>query len=484
MKGRAGHPSLLLYEAGLQLLSRALPRPTRADWLGEWRAELWHVATSPASTHRTMMSFCEGALSDIFCLRSLGGMPGHRRGISPLAQVMLLLAAAGSAFTLSMSSAGVRHALRAPRPARDLVLISATGTGDAATPSLRLETVSAWQHRKQHLFSEFAFYQLTTKAVHLDTHHAREFTIARASANLLPLLDGLPLSAQRGTPGDKRPMLLLSESMWRAQFGARRGIVDQTVKVGLESVRIGGIVADDLAPGDGHVDAWLILPQSAPEGISSLARVVVVARLEPHAGAPQPRWQMSVPGPDGRADYACTVLFAAGSDLWRSFFWAIVVALLSLPALLPLRSGEYVTQRVSLSWRETLRRFLFCAVEVSAVLAIAYSTSLSVAYAIPWTHANTPIYLHLVITFLISLAGMHWALRDQSQRCPICLHKLCHPARVGEPSRNFLAWNGIELVCTDGHGFLHVPEIRTSWFDEPRWLMLDPSWKGLFPRSA
>ncbi len=39
-----------------------------------------------------------------------------------------------------------------------------------------------------------------------------------------------------------------------------------------------------------------------------------------------------------------------------------------------------------------------------------------------------------------------------------------HPARVGQPSRSFLAWNGTELICVDGHGLLHVPEMPTSWF--------------------
>ena len=63
---------------------------------------------------------------------------------------------------------------------------------------------------------------------------------------------------------------------------------------------------------------------------------------------------------------------------------------------------------------------------------------------------------------------------------PVCLRLLTNPARVGQPSRNFLAWNGTELMCSRGHGLLHVPEIATSWFSTQRWLYLDPSWNGLF----
>jgi hypothetical protein len=59
-----------------------------------------------------------------------------------------------------------------------------------------------------------------------------------------------------------------------------------------------------------------------------------------------------------------------------------------------------------------------------------------------------------------------------------------HPARVGEPSRNFLGWNGLELICIAGHGLLHVPEIQTSWFSTQRWLYLDPSWDVLFVEAG
>jgi hypothetical protein len=75
------------------------------------------------------------------------------------------------------------------------------------------------------------------------------------------------------------------------------------------------------------------------------------------------------------------------------------------------------------------------------------------------------------------------AIRGQRQRCPVCLGMLTHPARVGEPSRNFLAWNGTELLCAGGHGLLHIPEISTSWFSTQRWLYLDPSWESLFTQA-
>src|ERR1035438_3538190 len=59
-----------------------------------------------------------------------------------------------------------------------------------------------------------------------------------------------------------------------------------------------------------------------------------------------------------------------------------------------------------------------------------------------------------------------------------------NPARVGHASRTFLAWYGMELICTEGHTLLHVPGMPTSWFSTQRWLYLDRSWEFLFAGSG
>ena len=84
------------------------------------------------------------------------------------------------------------------------------------------------------------------------------------------------------------------------------------------------------------------------------------------------------------------------------------------------------------------------------------------------------------ITCGASLLAAFWVIDDQRQRCPICLRKLASPARVGEQSRSFLGFSGVEFVCADGHGLMHVPDFPTSWFANQRWSPLDASWSGLF----
>ena len=125
-----------------------------------------------------------------------------------------------------------------------------------------------------------------------------------------------------------------------------------------------------------------------------------------------------------------------------------------------------------------------CSGSLGLVLLVVYCTSMDLAFADPRLTVHGAQYVQLLSTFALCLWGMRWALRDQRQRCPVCLSKLSHPARVGQPSWSFLAWNGTELICAGGHGLMHVPELETSWFRTQRWLALDGSWQVLFRALA
>ncbi|WP_321471910.1 hypothetical protein [uncultured Paludibaculum sp.] len=75
--------------------------------------------------------------------------------------------------------------------------------------------------------------------------------------------------------------------------------------------------------------------------------------------------------------------------------------------------------------------------------------------------------------------AFRWAFKDQRRRCPVCLRLLSNPASVGQPASTLLDWYGTEFLCAQGHGFMQVPEITTSYRPQ-RWLDPDPAWSGLF----
>jgi hypothetical protein len=83
--------------------------------------------------------------------------------------------------------------------------------------------------------------------------------------------------------------------------------------------------------------------------------------------------------------------------------------------------------------------------------------------------------------FLLGCTGvLVWSVRDQRARCRVCLRRLGLPTRVGCPGCLLLDWAGTELVCVEGHGMLHVPEMVSCWHEPERWTSLDDSWQGLF----
>jgi hypothetical protein len=146
-----------------------------------------------------------------------------------------------------------------------------------------------------------------------------------------------------------------------------------------------------------------------------------------------------------------------------SYLVALLVCAILLPSVTDISLGEYPANR---------RRWLFLVVKTILVLPIVLFGSIDLF---------SPIAVGLQPHALIvgGVIGFRWILVDQRRRCPTCLRILGNPTSIGAPSHTLLEWYGTELVCSRGHGLLHVPEIRNS-YSEQRWLRLDSSWSSLF----
>ena len=121
------------------------------------------------------------------------------------------------------------------------------------------------------------------------------------------------------------------------------------------------------------------------------------------------------------------------------------------------------------SWPGRLRQGLFLALKVALVQPIMLSVLL--------VEMQTPLAVLGYAPFILVL---RWVISDQQQRCPVCLHSLTAPVRIGNPSRTFLDWYGAESACPSGHGLLHISGNAFSYSRTPQWLSLDDSWSGLF----
>jgi hypothetical protein len=369
-----------------------------------------------------------------------------------------------------------------------LVMIQNAGYSDDTLPTIRPRQYRTWKARKQQYFDGFAFYRVEPNSVSQESapagSNAAAWGVAHASANLFVLL-GLPL---RFADPDRKaaeslPSVILSEQLWASEFGANPHISGTVVRVGNRTARIAGVAPNGFWRLPGKVDAWLL--EHEPD--STVGAGYVVAHLTP-AGAAE-MWTQCVHitayGPDDSED---DLLGVSIEDYrpgpWSIYLFALLLALLALPAITSVSLGESSVSPQRTSWSRRLSRWSFLSTKIAFLLPIVYFASLDMAYAFATPYSNASAYIQLISTFALCLFGLRWVLRDQRQRCPVCLRLVEHPAQVGQASRTFLAWNGTEMMCMDGHTLLHVPGIPTSWFSAQRWLYLDTSWDFLFAGSG
>jgi hypothetical protein len=489
--------SLFVCTGILRMAALLVPRKGRPEWLEEWRSELWHVwnicnqSHGSSALHRKeeITAFSLGAFKDAFCLRKHHCSKSPRqefRSGTPARCIAALAMVAGASCIIAYCRPGVWNAVlpNSYRDAEDLVMVSRGGLESASFPTVQFSEYAAWKRNSGHLFTSLAFYQLTTRRLTSGMGASIELPIARASSNLFAVL-GIPISFEvSGIAGRRYAKVLLSRSAWRKYCSSDPHVFGHILRVDGQMAMVAGMIEDEDWRLPGHADFWLLEDDHRLSATQADSEGYVLGHAAPSVFHPSPdgRRQMYVPRKDSGYDwFVCESLAERIREPLSIFLFALLLACLALPATTSLPLGEYPANRKHVPWTTTVRRWAFLSVKFILIVPIVYFASLDLAYGSGFLSVGASEFLELLVSFCALLFAFRWALRDQRKRCPVCLRTLTNPARVGQFSRNFLAWNGTELVCLSGHGLLHVPDIPTSWFSSQRWLYLDPSWSGLFP---
>jgi hypothetical protein len=91
-------------------------------------------------------------------------------------------------------------------------------------------------------------------------------------------------------------------------------------------------------------------------------------------------------------------------------------------------------------------------------------------YGVTLTASLPPLQIYGSVLAYVCM--VRWAIRDQQQRCPVCLKRLTSPVQFGHPSRSLLDRDLQEYVCGDGHGVMHIPVAPLSGESHQAWLPL------------
>ncbi|MGC2398156.1 MAG: hypothetical protein WA510_00165 [Acidobacteriaceae bacterium] len=472
-----------------------VPGRERAEWAAEWEAELWHAGQAlrggSFSEARGVIEFSLGAFPDAFWVRRNASTSLRHRVMRPgsASRCSISLAAWSAASLLfCLLLPGANNAMRRSfTPERDgLVMISRGGYSGSQLPTIGFQEYRLWKTSARHLFTGLAFYQPILKRVHISRHRAVELSIGRTSDNLFQLLSLSPQGGGRYANSRNAARVFLTKAAWQENFAGDREILGSFADIGGQHVLIAGIVDENSLRLPGRVDAWLLEDEPHLAMLSSKSGGFVLGQLRTAGSANRSRgWQyMTVNFEEGGSErFDCISLTEQNHLPFSVFLFTLIVALIALPATTPLPLGEYPRHTGRLTWTGRARRWVFLWSKIFLLVLLVHFTAVDAAYGHAQSEVNAQ-YIQLTVSFFGFLFGFRWILRDQRKRCPVCLRVLSNPARVGEASRCFLAWNGTELICAAGHGLLHIPELPTSWFDTQRWLDLDASWGTLFTDSC
>jgi hypothetical protein len=481
----------------LRCASSLVPERQRAEWRLEWESELWHVRRSNGTfgavswrAEREIADFCFGAFQDAACLRRLRWqdqprfVPLHGSAAKCLFSLGGLLLVS---FLLSILLPGVRamQGFSSTQVRPGTILIRDEGANNESVPTMAIDQVRVWERGRQRYVDGFAFYRVDAESIVFGPHTGGTWRIAQASSNLFAVAGwSLQYKAPYEEGRSDVPHLVLSERLWRQTFAASPGIVGTVVLVGSRQARVVGIAPGDAWRLPGNSDAWLLKPDSE---ISPNGRGYVVAHLSRSGRSEMSGGLVNISSYDSRRaehDFVGMSLEEPTSGPGSIYWFGVFLAFLALPAIASVSLAEYGFSSRAPSWIRRAVRFSFLGMKFALIMLITYFSSIDLAYWHLSVSSPPGVYVQLFTSFAVFLFGMRWALLDQRQRCPVCLRRVTNPAQVGLASRTFLAWNGTELICADGHTLLHIPGLPTSWFSTQRWLYLDNSWDFLFAGSG
>jgi hypothetical protein len=276
--------------------------------------------------------------------------------------------------------------------------------------------------------------------------------------------------------------VVISHSLWQYGFHRDPAIIGKQVILQGRAARVTGVLPGRFWFTSPEISAWT-LSDLRPDGFTTANRSGVVLRLRP--GTPMSRaaseFSGFVAGTSAIDLSSISTLVRQGTDIYLLF---TMLALVGSLVLLAYRLVNSSGPKVHLSLREKWRWWAFFAVKTLFLLANCFLISLEgtrrifllISGVVPLFAGPLCTWLFLVTTVL----ALSWSLHDQCRRCRLCLKRLGHEISVGAPAYLLLDWWGTELVCSQGHGMLHLPEMQASWLEMERWTPLDDSWKPLF----
>jgi hypothetical protein len=281
--------------------------------------------------------------------------------------------------------------------------------------------------------------------------------------------------------------VVLGHRAWISVFHANPQVVGSEVAVGGESYRVAAVLPADFQFLSRQPSIYVVQHELGDP------QVMVVLRAKPGVTQNQLDRELT-----RIAEDCCYYFYSSQLRLRylrsamltpvRFFGMAVLIGALMVAAVSRIGVRHWRVAWATPNRSATLRRTGFFVAKTGLALAVVFAAGLE------WSRSESSFLVaskdpasgpFLVWLYILGAMGvLFWSLADQRARCRVCLRLLCFPVRIGCPGCLLLDWSGTELLCTEGHGVLHVPLLAASWDEEAeRWIALDESWQELFAQS-
>lgn len=490
-----------LASAVLRIASLLAPKARRKEWFEKRRAEAWHwihflheSGRLNAATKRQIARHLGGSFSEALwlrfnrdkVLRFSRELPRAPRSCLISLSVLLVLVVICSGFVPTIRGAFSRLPYREPDR---LAQLSFNSRFDRY-PSDTIFLVSArWSQQSKTAQSLSAYDWERAK---MRTALGREELIAaRVAPNFF---DVMGVNAEMGHvfhAGDEMGCvncIVISTGLWEHGFHRDPATVGRQVTFQGTTSTIIGVLPAKFWFISRDISVWTF-SRSQVRAFNDLDRTGIVLRLRDGVSLEQATAEFDkfIQNAGSALNYTHGDLAPIrdkaeqGVEIYLLFAF---LALIGSMAILAVRLTRSVSAKVHIGFRDSHRWWLFFAGKTVLLIAICFVVSLEgTRRALIAFTGGVPPYAGAISSWFLlvtTVLAVTWSLHDQYRRCRMCLKRLELESYVGAPARLLLDWWGTELACSQGHGLLHVPEMKASWLEEDHWIQLDESWKSLF----
>ena len=478
-----------------------VPRNLRAEWKQLWTRKVWHWANFLAESGRLdvrnrldLARHCWSSFSEAFWVRfDRDNFFARRQRI--LRSPLTCLGACFALFVTLLVGGGFisRLASLFTSPVVHPEQVAILGF-DGNYVRIRSETLlylgSIWKSSPR--ASDFALYSWGP-AWMSDTAGEVALVEAKVSPGFFQLL-GVEAELGRlpraNTHFECTDCAVLSHDFWEVRFHGDRRVIGREISLNGHAKTVVGILPRNLHLLSSGAAVWTTLDESTLRFSNFIDRVGGVARLQ--AGASAPAFQRDLADRSENAGYRFTsapMHVTTVQRHWRRQLLAyggfILLGLVSaggIAWILRLRSGGFGP--MSAVSRQRLRWWAFFLAKSAALTGAAYFLAWIVVHQFVSAMLGTiyPLADEVAVwTFLpLAVVVLLWSMADQQKRCRTCLRRLVMPIDIGRPGSVLLNFAGTEMVCSEGHGILYMPESDASSLERDRWSTLDDSWSDLF----